>query len=148
MYQPRKSAYFMQFNLELSEIIIAKNTIKLIKKLPEGFSNQIVYLIKNSGLTMEEVSGRVFLTDRYLRKWKSDNENKLNISAVAILKFCVGLNLPPAVCNLLLLSKGKKFESESGIIYAAIRDKHYSKDIGVINEVLKEANLSIWEEKY
>lgn len=97
---------------------------------------------------MEEVSGRVFLTDRYLRKWKSDNENKLNVSAVAILKFCVGLNLPPAVCNLLLLSKGKKFESESGIIYAAIRDKHYSKDIGVINEVLKEANLSIWEEKY
>lgn len=148
MYQPPKSTYFEQFNFELSEIIIAKNTIKLLKKLPNGFSNQITYLIKNSGLTMEEASGKVFLTDRYLRKWKSDNENKLNVSAVAILKFCVGLNLPPAVCNLLLLSKRKKFENESGIIYAAIRDKYYSKDIGAINRVLKEANLSIWEEKY
>ena len=117
MYQPRRSAYFEQFNLELSEIIIAKNTMKLLKKLPNGFSNQIIYLIKNSGLTMEEISGEIFLTDRYLRKWKTDNKNKLNVSAVAILKFCVGLNLPPAVCNLLLLSKGKKFNKESGIIY-------------------------------
>lgn len=148
MYQPRRSAYFEQFNLELSEIIIAKNTMKLLKKLPNGFSNQIIYLIKNSGLTMEEISGEIFLTDRYLRKWKTDNKNKLNVSAVAILKFCVGLNLPPAVCNLLLLSKGKKFNKESGIIYEAIRDKYYSKDIEIINEVLRQANLRIWEEKY
>lgn len=148
MYKPQKSAYFAQFNFECDEIIIAKNTMKLMKKLPDNFAGQVSYLIQHSGLTMEEISEKVFLTDRYLRKWKVDRDNKLNVSGIAILKFCVGLNLPPMICNSLLNLKGKGFEKESGIIYSAIRDKYYSKEIEEINAVLKQAHLPLWEEKY
>lgn len=126
----------------------AENIIRLKKQLSFDFSDTVTILIIGSGLTLEELSENSRLSVKTLSRWKNNWRNDTKIKYPSLVQFCVGLNLPPEISELLFKIAGLEYSNTvSDLIYRRIRDKYYHSDIETINQILESEHLPLWEEK-
>ena len=113
----------------------ARKLAGLKQNLPASFSDALVYLMKNQGMTKEALAERCKVEPITIQRLRNKYYEDLRLPLVVSL--CIGLKLDTVVSNMLIQRAGLSFQSSFRDCTYQVLLANSPEDMDEVNELLR-----------
>ena len=137
IYRSKKSIYLILFSESLSVQERASELDIFISRFPNKLGEIFKYVMKESGLTLEEISDATWINKRMLSRWKRGDSPSIKY----LTYFIVGLNIVPEVSDVLFDKARFRTDGKEYFVWKYLKDNCYLLDISDFTEKLESEQL-------
>ncbi len=99
-------------------------------------------LKKEKGLTIDKLSDRTGITDRYIRDLRKGYQN---VNPTTVYALCIGMHLHPYLSDDMIRKGHAEFPfTQEGMFCRTLMERHYMEPLSYINKKLKTQGYKPW----